>query len=273
MLEVGHIHTLFIEEINDRGALLRFGEAMALLPRRELPRDANVGQSLAVFVYHGRQDRLVATLTPPLAQVGEFALMRVSQANQYGAFLDWGLDKELLVPFAEQPEPMKQDRHYIVRVCIDNTGRLIGSAKIDRYLEFATIELNVGDEVDALIWKFTDLGVKAIINQRYSGLLYKDDLPPGIERGQHLSAYVKRIRDDHGIDLCLHKVGKAGVDEAKEKVWALLQQQPALALTDKSSPEQIEALLAMSKKAFKRAIGGLYKEGKIVLDEHEIRRK
>ncbi|MEA3466373.1 MAG: S1-like domain-containing RNA-binding protein [Thermodesulfobacteriota bacterium] len=273
MLEIGHVHKLVIDQINDSGALLRFGDELVLLPQREVARSMHVGQDLAVFVYRGRQDRLVATLKPPVAQVGEFALLRVSQANQYGAFLDWGLDKELLVPFAEQPERMRIDRHYIVRVCLDNSARLIGSARIERHLDAERIDLIVGQEVDLLLWKLTDLGAKMIIDNRYGGLLYRDELPHGIDRGVTMKGYVKRVREDYLIDVTLRKVGKAGREDSRQFLLEALQEQGMVPLTDKSSPEQIEALLGLSKKAFKRAVGALYKEGLIVLDAECIRLK
>ncbi len=272
MLEIGHIHTLLIDRLNDSGALLRFDEELVLLPQREVTRTMHVGQELDVFVYRGRQDRLVGTLQPPIAQVGEFALLRVRQTNQFGAFLDWGLDKELLVPFADQPERMKIDRFYIVRVCLDNTGRLIGSARVERHLE---VEHNfkVGQEVDLLLWKLTDLGAKMIIDNKYSGLLYKDELPPGIARGDKLRGYIKRIRDDYLIDVTVRPVGKAGREDTRQFLLETLQQQQVLPVCDKSTPEQIEQLLGISKKAFKRAVGALYKEGLIILEEGSIRLK
>jgi len=272
MLEIGHVHTLLIEQINDSGALLRFGDELVLLPQREVTRAMEVGQEVNIFVYRGRQDRLVGTLNPPVAQVGEFALLRVSQTNKYGAFLDWGLDKELLVPFADQPERMKLDRHYLVHIGIDNSGRLLASARIERFLETQN-NLKVGQEVDLLLWKFTDLGAKVIINNRYGGLLYREDLPHGIARGDKMRGYVKRLRDDFLIDVTLHKVGKAGRDDARQVVLEALQQEKTLPLTDKSSPAQIDTLLGISKKAFKRAVGTLYKEGIITLEEECIKLK
>ncbi len=272
MLEIGHIYTLRIEELNESGALLRFNDETILLPQREVSSNMSVGQELDIFVYRGRQDRLVGTLKPPVAQVGEFALLRVSQANQYGAFLDWGLDKELLVPFADQPERMQLDRHYLVHICVDNSGRLIASARVERYLEVQH-DLQIGQEVDLLLWKFTDLGAKVIINNRFGGLLYRDDLPQGIARGDKFLGYIKRVREDFLVDVTLTKVGKAGREDARQFLLEALQQAGKLPLSDKSTPAEIEELLGLSKKAFKRAVGALYKEGLIVLEEGSIRLK
>lgn len=274
MLEIGRVHTLPIRQIDESGAHLPFGDEMLLLPLREVSRTMHVGQELDVFVYRGRQDRLVGTLTPPTAQVGEFALLRVSQANNFGAFLDWGLDKELLVPFSEQPERMSIDRYYLVRICLDNTGRLIGSARIERHLEAEHLDLTVGQEVDLLLWKLTDLGAKVIINNRYGGLLYRDELTPDMGRGITVKGYIKRIREDYLIDVTLRKVGKAGREDARQFLLEYLQSEGGVvALTDKSSPAQIESLLGLSKKAFKRAVGALYKEGLILLEDEQIRLK
>ncbi|MCD6526547.1 MAG: GntR family transcriptional regulator [Desulfuromonas sp.] len=273
MIEIGRMHTLVIEDLNDRGAILLLEGQRVLLPQREVAASNRIGQEMTVFVYRGRQEQLIATLSPPKAQVGEFALLEVSQANQYGAFLDWGLDKELMVPFAEQPERMRVGRSYIVYVGLDNSGRLIGSGRIDRHLEIENIKLKTGDEVEVMIWQLTDLGAKVIINNRYGGLIYKSDLPPGARRGEKGTAYVQRVREDNLIDICMHKVGKAGLDEAKDVVMAALQELGRLPLTDKSSPTEIEQLLGLSKKAFKRALGGLYKQGMVVLEEDGVRLK
>lgn len=273
MIEIGRQHTLVVHEITDRGAILLLEEQPVLLPQREVTPTLQCGQELTVFVYRGRQDQLVATLQLPKAQVGEFALLQVSQTNKFGAFLDWGLDKELLVPFAEQPERMRIGRNYVVYVHLDNTGRLIGSARIDRHLETEDVALKPGDEVEVMIWQFTDLGAKVIINNRYGGLIYRSELPRDIKRGDKGMAYVQQVRDDNLIDITLRKVGKAGMDEAKQLVYQALQSDGMLPLGDKSAPEEIEQLLGLSKKAFKRAIGGLYKDGLVELGPTETRLK
>jgi predicted RNA-binding protein (virulence factor B family) len=271
MIEIGRMHTLSVERIDERGATLLLEDQPVLLPRNEVSPQMKTGDELTVFVYRGRQDVLVATFKKPLAMAGEFALLRVSQANKFGAFLDWGLDKELMVPFAEQPERMKVGRDYIVHVGLDNSGRLVGSARIERYLEQDEVDLCPGQEVDVLIWQFTDLGAKVIINNRFGGLIYRDDLPAGVKRGETGKAYVMRVREDNLVDITLRKVGKAGLDEARQVVFEALQQEGRLPLTDKSSPEEIEQLLGLSKKAFKRAVGTLYKERLIELVDGEIR--
>jgi len=266
VLEIGTTHNLEILDIDTRGATLVWnpGESV-LLPQSQVPPEAGVGQYLRVFVYRGRKEVLIATLEPPVAQSGEFALMRVKQTNEFGAFMDWDLDKDLLVPFAQQPEKMLLDRHYIVHVGVDNTGRLIGSAKVDRFLNLDPSALIPGQEVSALVWQFTDLGVKLILDNTYAGLLYRSDLPEGVKRGDRLQAYVQRVREDGGVDVSLTPVGKVAREQDGERIMRELQQHKTLPLHDRSTPEEIQAILGLSKKAFKRAVGTLYKEGKIEL--------
>ncbi len=266
VLEIGTTHNLEILDIDTRGATLAWNNGQSiLLPQSQVPPQALVGQHLRVFVYRGRKEVLIATLEPPIAQNGEFALMRVKQTNEFGAFMDWDLDKDLLVPFAQQPEKMLLDRHYIVHVGIDNTGRLIGSAKVERYLNPDPSALVPGQEVNALVWQFTDLGVKLILDNTYTGLLYRSELPEGIKRGDRLQAYVQRVREDGGVDLSLTPVGKVAREQDGERILRELKQHKTLPLHDRSTPEEIQAALGLSKKAFKRAVGTLYKEGKIDL--------
>ncbi len=266
VLEIGTTHNLEILQIDARGATLAWNEGQSvLLPQSQVPPQATPGQRIQVFVYRGRKEVLIATLEPPIAQSGEFALMRAKQTNQYGAFMDWGLDKDLLVPFAQQPEPMQLDRHYIIHVGVDNSGRLIGSAKVERFLNPDPSALVPGQEVSALVWQFTDLGVKLILDHTYAGLLYRSDLPEGLKRGDRLQVYVQRVREDGGVDVSLTPVGKVAREQAGARILRELQQHKTLPLHDGSTPEEIQAALGLSKKAFKRAVGTLYKEGKIEL--------
>lgn len=274
MLEIGTTHNLEILNIDERGATLEWnpGETV-LLPQSQVPAQATPGQKIKVFVYRGRKEALIATLTPPIAQSGEFALMRVKQSNQYGAFMDWGLDKDLLVPFAQQPEKMQLDRHYIVHVGVDNSGRLIGSAKVERFLNPDTGTLVPGQEVTALVWQFTDLGAKLILDNTWGGLLYRSEVPAGLKRGDHLQVYIQRVREDGGVDVSTQPVGKAARDQAAERIMRELKKHGQLPLHDGSTPEEIKTALGISKKAFKRAVGNLYKEGKISLNKSDIRLK
>ncbi|MBN2644922.1 MAG: GntR family transcriptional regulator [Desulfuromonadaceae bacterium] len=270
MAQSGQFYTLVIDQLTARGALLRWEGQSVLLPQREVPASAQVGDELRVFVYPGRRDELVATCRKPLAQVGEFALMRVVQVDRHGAFVDWGLDKDLLVPFAEQDEPLQIDRRCLVHVGRDRSGRLVGSTRVEPFLSSDVSALKPGQAVEALVWKLTDLGAKVILNQNYGGLIYHDELPPDVERGQQFKAWVKRVRDDGGVDVTLWPSGQSGRDEACVRLLEALSQHNPLPLCDTSSPEEIHQWLGLSKKAFKRAVGILYKQGRLELREGAI---
>jgi len=270
MLNLGRLNTLCIESFDDRGAWLHHEDEPVLLPKRECPREAGVGTALEVFVYrtpHG----LSATLRRPSAQVGEFALMQVSEISPHGAYLDWGLDKELLVPFREQPEPMQVGRRYLVRVRLDREERVIGSARIDKFLEPRVTGLKPGDAVTVLLWQFTDLGAKVIVNHRFGGLLYRDEIGRGMRPGDLLPGFVRTLRDDGKLDVSLRKVGSAAAKDARQVILAALADSPFLPLHDNSPPELIQQQLGLSKKQFKKAVGGLYKDGRVALGDDGIR--
>jgi predicted RNA-binding protein (virulence factor B family) len=273
MLHVGRCNTLKISEIDFDGAHFHTSEGDVLLPSRELPDGSKVGSHLKVFVYHGSASKLTATLRTPLAQVGEFALLKVAQLSTVGAFLDWGLDKDLLVPFSEQTERMQLGRKYLVKLCLDNLGRVVGTARIDQCLEPGAGDLKNGEQVSLMIWAFTDLGVKVIINDLYSGLIYRDELRSGQQRGSRMVGFIKQVREDGKIDVTLRKVGAEGVEEAKQTILAALAKTGELLLNDQSPPEVIREQLGMSKKSFKKAVGALYKAGRIELIEAGIRLK
>lgn len=273
MLEIGRLQQLTIARIDDRGAWLQAGDASVLLPLRELPAGSAPGQTLEVLVYHDGSGVPVATLRQPKGQVGEFALLKVSQSTKHGAFLDWGLEKDVLCPFSEQPERMRPGRSYLVKLCLDSQGRVVATAQIERCLEPPAGELAEGDAVQLQLWEFTDLGAKVIINQRFGGLLYQDELPSGLRRGSRLSGYIKRLREDGKIDVCLRQGGAAGAAESAGVLLAALRSHGFLPLHDQSSPEQIQQLLGLSKKAFKKALGGLYKAGLVELEADGVRLK
>lgn len=273
MFEIGRMHTLKVDHIDGRGAWLQGGGEAILLPSQEVPGEVSSGDRLSVFVYREASGSLVATLRGPLAQVGEFALLKVREVTRHGAFLDWGLEKDLLVPYSEQPERMQVGRKYLVRVCLDSLGRLVGTARIDRCLEKDQIDLAEGEAVELVIWEFTDLGARVIINDLYAGLLYRDELKGGVKRGDRLKGYVKRLREDRKIDVTLRREGAEGIEEAKVAILAALRPSGFLPLHDQSPPAVIQQALGMSKKAFKRALGGLYKAGLVELGGDGIRLK
>lgn len=273
MVEVGRMQTLQVERVDERGAWLGGEGEPVLLPCPEAPTATKPGDVLSVFVLREPAGHLRATLLRPLAQVGEFALLRVRQVSRPGAFLDWGLAKDLLVPYSEQPERMQAGRKYLVKICLDSLGRMVATARIDRCLEKEEIDLDEGDAVDLVIWEFTDLGAKVIVNNLYAGLLYQDELKGGHKRGDRLRGYVKHIRPDRKIDVTLRKAGAEGIAEAREVILAALRKSEFLPLTDHSPPAIVQQALGMSKKSFKKAVGGLYKAGMIDLDDAGIRLK
>lgn len=273
MYRIGQINTLQIHHFDEEGAWLQAGRYHILLPATEILPEMKKGDKLAVYLYRGGSGDVEATLKKPLAQVGEFALLKVSAVTQYGAFLDWGLDKELLVPFSEQPERMRTGRKYLIKVCLDSQGRTVGTARIDRCLETEKIDLVDGQEVSLILWEFTDLGAKVIIDNLYPGLLYQDELLPGKRRGDRLRGFIKRIREDGKIDVTLKRAGAGGIEEAKKMLLAALRSEGFLPLHDQSPPGDIKARLGMSKKMFKKAVGGLYKAGLVELTEQGLRLK
>lgn len=265
------LHTLRIARIDKRGIWLEAGLRLAHLPRREAP-DAMPGEPLEVFLYQDMAGELQATCRLPLAQAGEFALLTVRSVGPHGAFLDWGLAKDLLAPFRLQPERMQAGGSYLVKVDLDQHGRPFANARIDDCLDCGRPDLHEGDAVDLLVWQLTDLGAKVIVNHRFPALLYRDELPAGIGAGMELRGYVKRLREDGKLDVTLRKVGAEGVADAREVILrALAARGGALPLHDRSSPVAIEQALGMSKKTFKKAVGGLYKDGLVTLTDEGIR--
>lgn len=265
MLQPGYRYQLSVTKLDQRGAWLGQEQEKILLPRRQCPAELAIGQQIEVFLYYDRARRLTATTTLPQAQVGEFALLQVKTVDRHGAFLDWGLEKDLLAPHREQQEKMLEGRRYLVRICLDEQQRPYASSRLDSFLEDENIDLSVGDKVEILIRGFTDLGAKVIVADNYNGVLYRDEVPAGLQWGDRCLAYVQKIRPDQRIDVSLSRPGAAGLQDARKIVLAALQTEGFLALHDQSSPDQIRQQLGLSKKAFKKAVGSLYKERKIEL--------
>jgi len=265
------LHTLRVVRVDKKGVWLDAGDLSAHLPTREAP-NAMPGDELEVFVYQVIPGELQATLRPPLVQAGEFAVLKVKSITEHGAFLDWGLAKDLLVPLMLQQERMQLNWSYLVKVDVDQQGRPFGNARIDDCLDYGRPDLDEGDVVDLMVWQITDLGAKVIVNGRHEALLYRDELPPGSYPGMELSGYLKRLREDGKIDVTLRRVGQEGVSDAREVIIKVLAANGGvLPLHDKSSPEAIQRILGMSKKTFKKAVGGLYKDGLVKLTDEEIR--
>lgn len=244
-----------------------------LLPKRYVPKGVDVGDFIDVFIYRDSEDRIIATRLKPYISVGEFAYLTVNKVESYGAFLDWGLPKDLFVPISHQRSLMVNDGHYLVYAYIDKqTDRITATAKVHKHLLNEAEDLSVGDEVDLLICDETDLGVRVIINHKFWGLIFHNEIFQHLEEGQKTKGYVKAIREsDQKIDITLKKVGMAEVKDAKSEIIdALRDSEGFLPLHDKSDPEAIYEELEMSKKVFKKAIGNLYKEKVISIKKEGI---
>ena len=273
MIEIGRTYILKAVRASEFGMYLdaeNLGEI--LLPKKYSPDSLGIENEIEVFLYLDSEDRPVATTQIPKVEVGEFAYLEVKDTTQFGAFLDWGLDKHVLVPFAEQHRPMVVGNSYIVFLYIDNQDRIAATSKIDKIL----LEDNQHDflpqqEVDLIIANSSELGFKAIVDQSYWGLLYKDEVDQRLSFGQSIRGYIKHVRDDGKIDLSL-KSGQQIRDNQAQIIHYYLSDHNGFApVHDKSSPSQIFELFGMSKKQFKKAIGGLYKQGLIKIEKDGIR--
>lgn len=273
---IGQYHHLKIARITPSGAFLTASEGDILLPGKFIPEGANIGTELEVFVYLDSEDRPVATVQKPFAVVGEFAVLKVKDTNaKVGSFLDWGLDKDLLLPFGEQLAPVKKGEQVLVRIYQDSSGRIAASARLDRFLTPADSSLSEGDAVDLFIYAYTDLGAKVVVNNRYVGMLFQNELYGKPKAGEQLRGYVKKIREGGKIDITLRRGGAQEARSDRDQVLAALinATDGFLPLNDKSSPEAISELLKLSKKSFKKAVGGLYREGLISMADDGIRLK
>ncbi|MEM8594389.1 MAG: S1-like domain-containing RNA-binding protein [Pseudomonadota bacterium] len=273
-IALGQTHTLEVVKEVDFGLYLNAGNlGEVLLPIKYEPEFINIGDSLEVFVYLDSEKRPIATTQTPKAKVGEFAYLRVNDVNKVGAFLDWGLDKDLLVPFSEQHRTMEEGKSYLVYVYInDADGRIVASSKVDKFAEDENEDLEPKQAVELIIANSTELGYKAVVNHRYWGVLYSNEVFQTLSFGQRINGFVKRIREDGKIDLVLQIAREVRDTHSGTIVEYLDKQTNGFApLHDKSDPELIKKTFSMSKKAFKRAIGGLYKDGVLEIRDDGIR--
>ncbi len=264
MISLGVDNTLKIARASKVGLYLADDEGQEiLLPNKYVPREYSIGQQVTVFVYLDHEERPVATTLEPYIYLNEFALLRVNYVNEFGAFLDWGLEKDLFVPFREQARPMEQGKRYLVYLYLDaQTNRLVASSKTNQFLKSENINLEPGQEVDLIVSHITDAGVNVIINETYKGLIYKDDVfDDSIRTGDRTTGYIVQVRPDNKVDVSLRKPGYEGVAPDAEKILEMLRHgRGYLKLHDGSSPEDIRSVLKMSKKTFKKAIGALYRD-------------
>jgi len=279
MVDLGNYNELEIAREVDFGVYLTSEDGDILLPKKYLPEGAKVGDFVRVFVYRDSEDRVIATNLTPYATVGEFAGLLCKDTSSFGAFMDWGLEKDLLVPLNNQKDKMIPGRKYCVYVYLDDASdRIVGTSKINKYLNTDTSQLKEGEQVNLLVAEFTDLGYNVIINNEYKGLLYRNEVFKDLEIGDKVVGYIKTVRPDGKVDVSLRKPDAdtfSEMDETSVKVMQLLEEQNGtLNLSDKSDPEDIYRIVGVSKKMYKRAIGSLYRAGKIeIFDDYiQLRR-
>ncbi len=275
MLDIGCKNKFWVEKFEPHGAYLTTALLdRVLLPQAYVPENLNVGDSIEAFVYKDSEDRPVAVTTEPYIELNDFAFLHINAVNSIGAFADWGLPKDLLIPFSEQKNKLEINKSYVVYMYLDEeTDRLVGSVKLNKFLSNQHLSIEENEEVDLLVWEATELGFKVIVNKKHVGLVYANEVFQSLAPGDALKGYVKLIRPDNKIDISLQKRGMEGLEENARKIWDALENQDGfLALTDKSNPDEIKKVLEMSKKAFKNAIGTLYKKRLISLESDGIRR-
>jgi len=274
--EIGKYNTLNVVALNDNGAYLDAGElGEILLPKRHIPEGCQINSKVEVFLYVDSADRLVATTEKPLGQVGEFVSLKVAQINKMGAFLDWGLPKDLLVTYNQQHTAMEAGKYYLVRIYLDqHTDRIAASSKLDKFIDVWPAEYQQGDKVKLIIGGKTDLGFKAIVNDLHWGLLYDNEIFQPLRIGRKVDGYIKQVREDGRLDLILSRGVKNKVNDFSEKLLAHIKDNGGFSpLHDKSSPELIQRTLGVSKKTFKATVGNLMKKGALIIEKDGIRLK
>lgn len=275
MIAIGRFNTLNVVRLRDTDVYLQGDEdqEIELIAGKQQNTDISTGSRLNVFVYSDGSGKLWATLDKPYAQVDEVAYLKVVSVSHAGAFLDWGMPKDLLVPFSEQKIPMHAGRSYLVRLFLDESNRIAASMLLDDFLQDEAVYYKEGQKVDIIVAEPTDLGFKVVVDNQYWGVLYKGEIFQPLSRGQKLTAFVKKLRADYRLDLILdNKDYGVKRDKTSEDILQELERHGGyLALTDKSPPEQIYRQFGISKKIFKQAIGSLYKQRQIVIEENGIR--
>jgi predicted RNA-binding protein (virulence factor B family) len=272
-MNLGQYNELEILRFTSVGAYLGDTEGNdVLLPNKYLYDELEVGDVGRVFLYKDSEDRLVATTETPKIILEQYAYLKVSEVSLYGAFLDWGLEKDLMVPFKEQNQRMEEGKSYLVTLRIDQaTDRLYATMKINKWLQECNDQELINQPQEMLICDQTDLGVKVIVADKYHGMIFRNDISKPIRRGQRLTGYIYNIREDGKVDVRLEPTGFVRYTEAMENIMAKLEVQKVLPLSDSSDPDEIREIMGMSKKTFKQAIGQLYKAGKITIQPNEIR--
>ncbi|MZI93278.1 GntR family transcriptional regulator [Vibrio sp. CAIM 722] len=275
MINVGQINRLEVVKIADFGVFLDAGEyGSALLPNRFVPNETEVGQTVDAFLYFDSENQIAATTEQPIAKVGEWGLMKIEGVNSIGAFANWGIKgKDLLIPFSEQRGRLALGQTILVYVYTDKaSGRIVGTTKFNKWLDNTPSQYTKNQQVDLIIAERSDLGFKAIVNGQHWGMIFPSDVFGKLFIGKKLKGFIKNVREDGKIDLALQKVGVAKMDDLSSKIVDTLEKKGGfLPLSDKSSPEAIFAEFRTSKGTFKKSIGGLYKQGVIVIEKEGIR--
>lgn len=272
-MKIGQVNTLRVLRFTSVGAYLGDEDDNdVLLPNKYLTDDIEIDDDIDVYIYRDSEDRIVATTERPYIELGGFAYLKVKAVNFYGAFLDWGLEKDLMVPFKEQRLKMEEDRYYLVTLQVDEaTDRLFASAKVNKYMQPCQEEFDPKTPVPLLICERTDLGVKVIVDNKYQGLVFKNDISKPVRSGDKTNGYIAKIREDGKLDVRFDQTSMDKVSSSAEKILGILEKKNFIALTDKSDPDLIRETLGMSKKTFKQAIGNLYKQKLITLETEGIR--
>lgn len=271
-MNIGEFNDLEILRFTSVGAYLGDEEGNdVLLPNKYLTEDLEIGERIKVFVYRDSEDRAVATTEIPLIELGSFAYLRVNSVDFFGAFADWGLEKDLMIPFKEQNKKLEEGQYCLTYLLLDEqTDRVYGSTKVNRYLEPCEEDFRPNQEVNLLICDKTNLGVKVIVNDRYSGMIFRSDLSRPLQRGERTAGFIYNVREDGKLDVRLEPAGYVKVPDSAEKLLAILKTRGRIPFTDKSDPDLIREELGMSKKTFKQAVGALYKQRLIILETNGI---
>ncbi|WP_297702578.1 S1-like domain-containing RNA-binding protein [uncultured Eudoraea sp.] len=275
MIELGNYNTLKILRETAVGLFLGDDDVDdLLLPLKYIPEEFNIGDDISVFCYLDHEERPIATTLKPLIKRNNFGWLRVAEVNQFGAFLDWGLEKHLLVPFREQQTKMNEGESYVVFCYLDEkTFRLVASSRLNKFAKNEDISLSPKDEVDLLVSRQSELGWDVIIDNKYQGLVFKSEVFQPIKVGATLKGYVKKIREDNKVDIVLKPIGHLALEPAAKQIYEKLELAGGyISLHDKSAPEEIQQMFQMSKKAFKKAIGSLYRDRKIEIKDDGIYR-
>jgi uncharacterized protein len=272
MIEIGKYNTLQIARSTKVGLYLTDGKTDILLPNKYIPNTFEIGEDITVFVYLDHEERPVATTLEPYIFLNEFALLRVNYVNQVGAFMNWGMEKDLFVPFKEQARTMEQGKRYLIYMYLDEkTNRLVGSSKTNQFLTNENITVENGEEVDLIVSHITDVGINVIINEKHKGLLYKNEVYDDLRTGDRIVGFIKHIRPDGKIDVSITRLGFEKIEPSAQNILDELKASRGfLRLNDDSHPEDIKTVLKMSKKTFKKAIGTLYKQKLIEIKEDGI---